>query len=176
MFFNKILNAAVCNFSNTSSCMAWIKINLAFVSGINNKKKVFVLMVNSSIANKLLISFGHFNISLDYFNKAELKYDHFFVQLSSKVQPNIASSQHWRLVWAIDFPLIMNCSFDSVWRPRVMLSIFLFLAVIAFFVMARSKRARQGTYSPGRQEMSGSRVEMGNVLKPPPEERLIWRV
>ena len=48
--------------------------------------------------------------------------------------------------------------------------------MIAFLVMARSKRATRGTYSPSRQEMSGSRVEMGMHLKPPPEERLIWSV
>ncbi|XP_013412192.1 protein crumbs [Lingula anatina] len=47
------------------------------------------------------------------------------------------------------------------------------IAVIIFLVMARSKRATRGTYSPSRQEMQGSRVELGNVLKPPPEERLI---
>ena len=48
-----------------------------------------------------------------------------------------------------------------------------FVVVIAFLMVARSKRATRGTYSPSRQELSGSRVEMGNVMKPPPEERLI---
>ena len=48
------------------------------------------------------------------------------------------------------------------------------LTVIIVFVMcARSKRATRGTYSPSRQEVTGSRVELGQVLKPPPEERLI---
>jgi len=42
-----------------------------------------------------------------------------------------------------------------------------------FVVYARSKRATRGTYSPSRQEVTGSRVELGQVLKPPPEERLI---
>ncbi|CAG0888949.1 unnamed protein product [Cyprideis torosa] len=45
--------------------------------------------------------------------------------------------------------------------------------MIFFIAMARKKRATRGTYSPSRQEIFGSRVEMGNVLKPPPEERLI---
>ncbi|XP_064617081.1 protein crumbs-like isoform X2 [Liolophura sinensis] len=47
------------------------------------------------------------------------------------------------------------------------------ICVIVFLVMARNKRATRGTYSPSRQEMSGSRVELGHVIKPPPEERLI---
>lgn len=51
--------------------------------------------------------------------------------------------------------------------------IFHISGVIAFIIVAKNKRATRGTYSPSRQEMSGSRVEMGNVLKPPPEERLI---
>ncbi|XP_046404565.1 protein crumbs isoform X2 [Ischnura elegans] len=43
----------------------------------------------------------------------------------------------------------------------------------AFLVMARKKRATRGTYSPSQQEYCNPRVEMDNVLKPPPEERLI---
>jgi protein crumbs len=40
-------------------------------------------------------------------------------------------------------------------------------------MMARSKRATRGTYSPSAQEYCNPRLEMDNVLKPPPEERLI---
>ncbi|XP_041369439.1 protein crumbs-like isoform X2 [Gigantopelta aegis] len=47
------------------------------------------------------------------------------------------------------------------------------IVVIVFLMVARTKRATRGTYSPSRQETSGSRVELGNVLKKPPEERLI---
>ncbi|XP_055375058.1 protein crumbs isoform X2 [Condylostylus longicornis] len=43
----------------------------------------------------------------------------------------------------------------------------------AFIVMARNKRATRGTYSPSAQEYCNPRLEMDNVLKPPPEERLI---
>ncbi|XP_014215868.1 protein crumbs [Copidosoma floridanum] len=46
-------------------------------------------------------------------------------------------------------------------------------SLIAFFMMARKKRATRGTYSPSAQEFSNPRVEMDNVMKPPPEERLI---
>jgi len=46
-----------------------------------------------------------------------------------------------------------------------------FLGVL--FMMARKKRATRGTYSPSAQEFSNPRVEMDNVMKPPPEERLI---
>lgn len=41
--------------------------------------------------------------------------------------------------------------------------------------MARNKRATRGTYSPSAQEYCNPRLEMDNVLKPPPEERLIWK-
>ena len=49
----------------------------------------------------------------------------------------------------------------------------LVIALFVFFRSAKSKRANRGTYSPSNQEIIGSRVEMGNILKPPPEERLI---
>jgi protein crumbs len=42
-----------------------------------------------------------------------------------------------------------------------------------FITMARKKRATRGTYSPSQQEYCNPRVEMDNVMKPPPEERLI---
>ncbi|XP_067213692.1 protein crumbs-like isoform X5 [Linepithema humile] len=44
---------------------------------------------------------------------------------------------------------------------------------IAFFMMARKKRATRGTYSPSAQEFSNLRVEIDNVMKPSPEERSI---
>ncbi|KAL6258873.1 hypothetical protein P5V15_010818 [Pogonomyrmex californicus] len=47
------------------------------------------------------------------------------------------------------------------------------VSLIALFMMARKKRATRGTYSPSAQEFSNPRVEMDNVMKPPPEERLI---
>lgn len=47
------------------------------------------------------------------------------------------------------------------------------ISLIALFMMARKKRATRGTYSPSAQEFSNPRVEMDNVMKPPPEERLI---
>ncbi|XP_022085321.1 protein crumbs-like isoform X2 [Acanthaster planci] len=42
-----------------------------------------------------------------------------------------------------------------------------------FLINVKNKRATRGTYSPSRQEISSSRVEMDNILKLPPEERLI---
>lgn len=45
--------------------------------------------------------------------------------------------------------------------------------LIALILLAKTKRATHGVYSPSRQEMIGSRIEIGRVLKPPPEERLI---
>ncbi|XP_041429989.1 crumbs 2, cell polarity complex component S homeolog isoform X2 [Xenopus laevis] len=52
--------------------------------------------------------------------------------------------------------------------------LFILLSVIAaVLVTMRKKRATQGTYSPSHQEKDGARVEMWNVLKLPPTERLI---
>ncbi|NXL95158.1 CRUM1 protein, partial [Alectura lathami] len=50
----------------------------------------------------------------------------------------------------------------------------LLLAVGAATVIAmKRRRATQGRYSPSRQEKDGARVEMWNVIKLPPTERLI---
>ena len=63
---------------------------------------------------------------------------------------------------------------------KIIIGVCVALAVIAIIVgvvifckSAKSKRANRGTYSPSNQEIIGSRVEMGNLIKPPPEERLI---
>lgn len=47
------------------------------------------------------------------------------------------------------------------------------VGLFVFVTMARKKRATRGTYSPSQQEYCNPRVEMDNVMKPPPEERLI---
>ncbi|XP_077012905.1 protein crumbs homolog 1 [Tamandua tetradactyla] len=62
--------------------------------------------------------------------------------------------------------------FTSMGSVMLALLLILFLAVVASLV-ASSKRAAQGTYSPSRQEKEGSRVELGNVMLPPAMERLI---
>ncbi|CAM4569812.1 unnamed protein product, partial [Eretmochelys imbricata] len=50
----------------------------------------------------------------------------------------------------------------------------LLLALVAASAIAMKKRrATQGTYSPSRQEKDGARVELWNVIKLPPTERLI---
>ncbi|NXL56514.1 CRUM1 protein, partial [Chordeiles acutipennis] len=50
----------------------------------------------------------------------------------------------------------------------------LLLTVAAATAIAmKRRRATQGTYSPSRQEKDGARVEMWNVIKMPPTERLI---
>lgn len=55
----------------------------------------------------------------------------------------------------------------------VILLLILGAALATFLVIARNKRATRGTYSPSAQEYCNPRLEMDNVLKPPPEERLI---
>lgn len=47
------------------------------------------------------------------------------------------------------------------------------VALGVFLKLVRNKRATRGTYSPSAQEYCNPRLEMDNVLKPPPEERLI---
>lgn len=55
----------------------------------------------------------------------------------------------------------------------VALLVIILIVTYALCVMARNKRATRGTYSPSAQEYCNPRLEMDNVLKPPPEERLI---
>lgn len=58
--------------------------------------------------------------------------------------------------------------------PAVALVLILIVIGVVWFLMCvRNKRATRGAYSPSRQEMTGARVELGNVLKKPPLERLI---
>lgn len=47
------------------------------------------------------------------------------------------------------------------------------IGVVVLVRMARQKRATRGVYSPSQQEYCNPRVELDNVMKPPPEERLI---
>ena len=46
-------------------------------------------------------------------------------------------------------------------------------AVIIFLVMARKKRKSEGKYKPATQELTSPRLQLDNIIKPPPEERLI---
>uniref|UniRef100_A0ABD2VS18 Protein crumbs n=1 Tax=Trichogramma kaykai TaxID=54128 RepID=A0ABD2VS18_9HYME len=79
---------------------------------------------------------------------------------------NCTETEHYLGSRALDIAVIVG--------PIVAI-IFLIAAgsLIALFMMARKKRATRGTYSPSAQEFSNPRVEMDNVMKPPPEERLI---
>ncbi|XP_056147811.1 protein crumbs homolog 1-like [Lampris incognitus] len=58
--------------------------------------------------------------------------------------------------------------------PLTTLCVLLVILAVFFLIMtARKKRQSEGTYSPSTQEVAGARLEMGSVLKVPPEERLI---
>ncbi|KAM8930636.1 protein crumbs homolog 1 [Pelodytes ibericus] len=50
---------------------------------------------------------------------------------------------------------------------------FVVFAGLCIFIAVAGMRSNQGTYSPSRQEKEGSRVEMWNIVQPPPLERLI---
>ncbi|XP_015599265.1 protein crumbs isoform X2 [Cephus cinctus] len=79
---------------------------------------------------------------------------------------NCTESEHFLGSQALDIAVIVG---------PILGCLFLIAAgsLIALFMMARKKRATRGTYSPSAQEFSNPRVEMDNVMKPPPEERLI---
>ncbi|XP_038559419.1 protein crumbs homolog 1-like [Micropterus salmoides] len=62
----------------------------------------------------------------------------------------------------------------AVTIPLTTLCVLLAILVVFFLIMtARKKRQSEGMYSPSSQEVAGARLEMGSVLKVPPEERLI---
>ncbi|XP_060928141.1 protein crumbs homolog 1-like [Limanda limanda] len=62
----------------------------------------------------------------------------------------------------------------AVTIPLITLCMLVAILVVFFLIMtARKKRQSEGTYSPSSQEVAGARLEMGSVLKVPPEERLI---
>jgi len=48
-----------------------------------------------------------------------------------------------------------------------------FSGIIIFVKIAQKRRASEGTYHPSQQEMTGQRIDLGEDIKPPPEERLI---
>ncbi|KAM9325272.1 protein crumbs homolog 2 [Gastrophryne carolinensis] len=90
-----------------------------------------------------------------------------------------------------NFKCICNSSFSGVRceKPRLIrraqastllgsaigtgMLLILLLVITIILITMRKKRATQGRYSPSRQEKEGARVEMWNVLKLPPTERLI---
>ena len=46
-------------------------------------------------------------------------------------------------------------------------------ALLVFLVMARRRRRSEGKYKPASQELTAPRLQLDNMMKPPPEERLI---
>ena len=47
------------------------------------------------------------------------------------------------------------------------------VGLLVFLVMARRKRRGEGHYRPAKQEATSPRLQLDNMLKIPPEERLI---
>ena len=47
------------------------------------------------------------------------------------------------------------------------------VGLVVFLVMARRKRKGEGHYKPAQQELASPRLQLDNMLKIPPEERLI---
>lgn len=75
--------------------------------------------------------------------------------------PSIFHGQNYREIALIVGPILLILLIGGMGSLLVLL------------MMARKKRATRGTYSPSNQEFCNPRVELDNVLKPPPEERLI---
>lgn len=66
----------------------------------------------------------------------------------------------------VDLAIIVGCVVGLMLISAI-------VGLTVFLMMAKKKRQTRGTYSPSRQEFYSPRVEMGNIMKPPPEERLI---
>ena len=47
------------------------------------------------------------------------------------------------------------------------------VGVLVFLIMARRRRKSEGKYKPASQELTSPRLQLDNIIKPPPEERLI---
>lgn len=47
------------------------------------------------------------------------------------------------------------------------------VSLVVFINLARRQRSLHGTYNPQKQDLAAPRLELGLVLKPPKEERLI---
>ena len=45
--------------------------------------------------------------------------------------------------------------------------------IIILVKIAQRRRATEGAYHPSQQEMAAPRIDLGNEIKRPPEERLI---
>ncbi|XP_072289620.1 protein crumbs homolog 2b [Eucyclogobius newberryi] len=81
---------------------------------------------------------------------------------SGKLCDSTKEEQKERIPWlAVTIPLTTLCALLAI------------LAAFFLVMTARKKRQSEGTYSPSSQEVAGARLEMGSVLKVPPEERLI---
>ncbi|XP_072429994.1 protein crumbs homolog 1 isoform X4 [Chiloscyllium punctatum] len=78
-----------------------------------------------------------------------------------------------------------RCEFDTtpppnkvniaaIVAPCVIGGVIVLAVILTFLILkVREKRQTEGNYSPSSQEQTGSRMEMNNTLKLPPEERLI---
>ncbi|XP_029474468.1 protein crumbs homolog 1 isoform X2 [Rhinatrema bivittatum] len=73
----------------------------------------------------------------------------------------------------IDTKDVLMAGVFTTFASIILVLLFIFCVGLCAFIAAASMRANQGTYSPSRQEKEGSRVEMWNMVQPPPMERLI---
>ncbi|XP_063796192.1 protein crumbs homolog 1 [Pseudophryne corroboree] len=73
----------------------------------------------------------------------------------------------------IDLSELMPPGIFTAVASAVVAVFFAICAGLCIFIAVAGMRSSQGTYSPSRQEKEGSRVEMWNIVQPPPVERLI---
>ncbi|XP_068222449.1 protein crumbs isoform X2 [Palaemon carinicauda] len=92
----------------------------------------------------------------------------------NKTKANCKCSEGWTGEYCLDQDFLSDVELAIIIGCVVgLMLISAIVGLTVFFMMAKKKRQTRGTYSPSRQEFYSPRVEMGNIMKPPPEERLI---
>ncbi|XP_042205015.1 protein crumbs-like [Homarus americanus] len=98
------------------------------------------------------------------------------VHILNKEPECVSVLQLYTVLYSVCFPGESSTQVDLAIIVGCVVGLMLIIAIVGltvFLMMAKKKRQTRGTYSPSRQEFYSPRVEMGNMMKPPPEERLI---
>lgn len=94
--------------------------------------------------------------------------------MKARAEIHLTSSKYYSVLFLQKGEHKERVPWLAVTIPLATLSVLLAILTVFFLIMtARKKRQSEGTYSPSCQEVAGARLEMGSVLKVPPEERLI---
>lgn len=102
--------------------------------------------------------------------------DEFFPVEENKTRAECLCQEGWGGDQCLDEVVVFPTDIELAIIVGCVVGLMLIIAIVGltvFLMMAKKKRQTRGTYSPSRQEFYSPRVEMGNIMKPPPEERLI---